>query len=133
MMVFLPNVLLEMISDYARENELLDWIDQEKINWYELSKNPAAIHLLEKNPEKINWTWLSMNPAAIHLLEKNPEKIDWDELSRNPSAIHLLEKNPEKITWAWLSSNQSIFKSKKNDIYNSLYEIQNWIYKLDLL
>ena len=57
----------------------------EKINWYELSANPAAIRLLEANPEKIYWLGLSRNPAAIRLLEANPEKIDWPELSRNPS------------------------------------------------
>ena len=87
-MVFLPNVLLEVISDYAEENELLDWIV----------------------PEKIDWEWLSENPAAIHLLEKNPKKIVWEYLSNNPA----------------------IFKSSKNDIYNSLYKIQNWIYKIFL-
>ena len=124
-MVFLPNVLLEMISGYADENELLDWIDPEKIDWDYLSENPSAIHLLEKNQEKIDWQQLSRNPAAIHLLEKNPKKIDWMFLSRNPAAIHLLEKNLEKIDWRELSNNPAIFKSSKNDIYNSLYKIQN--------
>ncbi len=33
----------------------------------------------------IVWDHLSRNPAAIHLLEQNPDKIDWCELSRNPS------------------------------------------------
>ena len=85
-MVFLPNVLLEVISDYAEENELLDWIDPEKIDWGYLSLNPAAIHLLEKNPEKIGWKWLSENPAAIHLLESEIANAE-------------LENRPEKICW----------------------------------
>src|SRR5271163_1187815 len=55
---------------------------------YDLSSNPAAIHLLEKYPEKINW-WIAKNPAAMDLLEKYPEKINWSNLSQNPSAIHL--------------------------------------------
>lgn len=37
--------------------------------------------IIRKKPDKINWYWLSMNPNAIHLLEKNPEKIEWDYLS----------------------------------------------------
>jgi len=34
---------------------------------------------LEKYPDKINWYFLSGNPNAIHLLEKNLNKINWWE------------------------------------------------------
>jgi len=33
----------------------LDWVNINKLNWYELSKNPNAIQFLEQNPDKINW------------------------------------------------------------------------------
>src|SRR5438067_72512 len=82
-----------------------DYIVNQHINWWELSTNPNAIHLLEKNLDKIDWYYLSSNPNAIHLLEKNLNKIDWDGLSRNPNAIHLLEKNLDKIHWSYLSLN----------------------------
>jgi len=39
--------------------------------------------------DKINWTNLSSNPNAIHLLEKNNDKIVWSELSQNPSIFEL--------------------------------------------
>jgi hypothetical protein len=52
---------------------------------------------------------LSRNPNAIHILEKNTDKIDWFNLSRNPSAIHILEKNKDKIVWSELSTNPEIF------------------------
>ena len=87
-----PDVLKNIILEYATEYQLLPWVDESKLDWDELSSNPAAIHLLEKYPEKIDWFWLSRNPAAIHLLEKYPEKLDWGWLSTNPAAIHLLEK-----------------------------------------
>ena len=45
-----------------------------------LSKNPAAIHLLQANPDKIYWYNLPRNPAAIHLLQANLDKIDWEML-----------------------------------------------------
>ena len=90
--------------------KLLNWVPLENLNWYGLSKNPNAIHLLEKNPDKIRWNWLSQNPNAIHLLEKNPDKINWNCLSQNPNATHLLEKNLDKIHWGWLSKNPSIFE-----------------------
>ena len=37
--------------------ELLDWIDEKKIDFDYLCKNTSdgAIELLRKNPEKINW------------------------------------------------------------------------------
>ena len=85
--------------------KLLDWIPLEKLNWNWLSKNPAAIHLLEQNPDKINWNWLSFNPEAIHLLEQHLDKIRWDWLSSNPKAIHILEQHSNKIYWSKLSMN----------------------------
>ena len=90
--------------------KIKDWLDIDKIDWMYLSKNPNAIHLLEKNPKRIDWIWLSKNPNAIHLLEANPDKIHWRCLSENPNAIHLLEKNPDKICWYSLSDNPCIFE-----------------------
>jgi hypothetical protein len=46
--------------------ELLDWIDEEKIDWGYLSENPNAIHLLEKNPKKIDWRYLSIFTKKIN-------------------------------------------------------------------
>ena len=54
--------------------KLRDWIDLERIHWFYLSQNPAAIHLLEQHPEKIDWTYLSQNQEAISLLEKYQKK-----------------------------------------------------------
>ena len=91
-------------------HRLLSWIPQYKLDWGYLSKNPAAIHLLEANQDKIHWGCLSQNPAAIHLLKANRDKIDWGYLSLNPAAIHLLEANQDKIDWGCLSSNPAIFE-----------------------
>ena len=44
------------------------------------------------HPE-VDWFCLSANPNAIHLLEQNLYKVDLKMLSLNPNAIHLLEKN----------------------------------------
>ena len=60
--------------------------------------------------DKIDWYLLSRNPNAIHLLEQNKDKIVWSHLSLNPNAIHLLEQNKDKIDWGWLSNNPSIFE-----------------------
>jgi len=39
---------------------------------------------LEEYPDNINWSNLSRNPAAIHLLKENPDKICWEFISENP-------------------------------------------------
>ena len=77
--------------------KLQDWIDIQKINWYFLSHNPNAIHLLEQNMEKIDWYYLSLNPNAIHILEQNMDKIGWYfNLSRNPN-IFVYDYNKMKL------------------------------------
>ncbi len=85
--------------------KILDWLYLEDLDWCQLSRNPAAMRLLEANPDKICWPSLSQNPSAIRLLEANPDKINWKRLCMNPAAIHLLEANPDKINWHTLSMN----------------------------
>ena len=101
--------------------KLRDWIDVNKLNWNELSRNINAIELLKSNPDKIDWELLSMNKNAIELLKENPDKINWDILSLNlnPEAIELFKENQDKINWKYLSINPLIFtydyeKIKKN-------------------
>ena len=45
--------------------KLKDWIDKDKIYWSQLSLNPSALTLLEKNQDKIDWTQLSANPSIF--------------------------------------------------------------------
>ena len=80
-------------------------IDSNKVNWYYLSFNHNAIHILEQNLDKINWFNLSSNPNAIHLLEQNLDKIQWSKLSSNLNAVHILENNLDKVNWEQLSGN----------------------------
>jgi hypothetical protein len=104
------------------ENELNELPIYQKIDWYNLSGNYAAIKLLQMNQDKIRWDTLSANPKAISLIKKkiieeeklgyDNEKInniDWSELSANPKAIKILENNKEKIMWKDFSTNPSIF------------------------
>jgi uncharacterized protein YlzI (FlbEa/FlbD family) len=63
--------------------ELLPWINETRLDWERLSRNPNAIELLRENTDKIDWRRLSLNPNAIELLRENPDKIDWRLLSRN--------------------------------------------------
>jgi hypothetical protein len=90
----------EQLSRNPAAIEILEK-NQDKICWRSLSENPAAaaIKILEQNQGNICWRSLSENPAAIPLLEHNPDKIDWRRLSQNPAAIHILLQNPEMISW----------------------------------
>ena len=68
----IPFDLLNIVASFMvkPKMKLLDWIpiSEDELEWYYLSSNPNALHLLEQNPDKINWNYLSRNPNAIHLL-----------------------------------------------------------------
>ena len=68
--------LLENILSYSEtpKYKLLDWIDEKKLDWSFLSKNPAAIDLLKDNQDKINWSVLSSNPAIFEIDHKETYK-----------------------------------------------------------
>ena len=78
-------------------------------DWHALSGNVNAISLIENHTDKIWWSILSKNPNAIHLLDKKlstfPSRINSFLLSSNPNALHLLEKYPEKRNMYGLSAN----------------------------
>jgi len=57
--MFVPSDLIRLICNYVPKFKLRSWINQDKIDWNFLSKNPNAIPMLEKNPDKIYWDWLS--------------------------------------------------------------------------
>lgn len=64
--------------------------------------------MLEEHPENIDWWYLSGNPLAMHLLEKelqtHPEHIHWGQMFHNPRAIHLAEQYPDRINyWKYVS------------------------------
>jgi hypothetical protein len=42
--------------------KLREWVPIDKVDWALLSRNPNAIHILEKNLDKVDWYWLSLNP-----------------------------------------------------------------------
>ena len=46
--------------------------------------------LTEKQQGNLCWRYLSKNPAAIPILEDNLDKVNWYLLSENKSAIHIL-------------------------------------------
>ena len=59
----IPADVLNIIVDYAWDyTDFKDFVDIKKINWRNLSSNPNAIHLLEKNLDKVYWDILSENP-----------------------------------------------------------------------
>ena len=95
-----------------------------KIDWNGLSKNPNAIHILEKNLDKVNWDRLSCNPNAIHICEKNLDKVNWQYLSGNPNAIHILEKNLE----FFMSRTFTNGRYETPVLYNTIFKIRGIIY-----
>ena len=128
---------------------LLDWIDENDLNWESLSSNPNAIDLLEENKDKINWTELSANPNAIDLIKKKIEyentlttfeynnlyflqKIDWNKLSSNTNAIEILKNNLDKICWINLSKNPNAIDLIRDRIkYEKTLSVEDFSHKLN--
>ena len=81
--------------------KLKNWVDINKIDWDELSENPNAIHLLEKNIDKIYWHSLSNNPSIFKLdyevLEKrcNIYKEELIKKAMHPSIILRYLNHPD--------------------------------------
>jgi hypothetical protein len=84
-----------MVASYYTKTrmKLYDWIPEDKLDWWYLSRNPNAITMIEtallQDPYKINWYYLSKNPQAIQMLAANPDKIDWGFLSQNSSIFEI--------------------------------------------
>jgi len=113
-----------------------------RVDWYLLCKNPAAIHILSepKHSELIDWEVLSSNPSAIALLEdkwkeekrvkaadvkqyedmrNNGNIVAWNILSGNPNAIDLLRKKireERKMTPADYNNLEEIEKIAWNNL-----------------
>jgi hypothetical protein len=57
---------------------------------------------LERHPDQVNWYGLSRNPAAVHILERNLDKVNWGCcFLLNPAAV--LERHLNQVNWEWLS------------------------------
>lgn len=116
---------IEMLLDDIDENKhLIDWFDLSKnpyampiledpeyfdnINWLMLSMNPSAVKLLEDNISKIPnfaWSFIAENPGATKLIYDNLDKIDIKFACRNPNLMDLIKSNPDKIDYYYLSMN----------------------------
>ena len=97
--------------------KLKDWIDKDKIWWSQLSRNPSALTLLEKNQDKIDWSLLSENPSAraIALLENNQGKIYWSRLSLNPSIFE----------YDYKGMKDAMYKGIKEDLVKNRFHPKN--------
>ena len=96
--MYLPLVICEIISSYACEYKMINWIYQElKYIQPKLSLNRNAVDFLIKYPSHINWNMISDNINALHIIKQNIDKINWYRLCSNTNAIELLKKYPAHI------------------------------------
>jgi hypothetical protein len=106
--------LLPEFTEYRLNNGVVcDLGCLEQINIFdeeekkELEEKTLKYFLNELTKFPSNLENLTFQPLAISIIEKNLDKIDWDDLSENPAALHLLENNLNKINWYHLSFNEN--------------------------
>jgi hypothetical protein len=80
-----------------------------RIDWRELSKNPAAIHILKENKyyKYIDWKHIIYNKNAACIVKSNLNKMGnyWYDICKQAHLIEIIEDNFEKINWYGLSEN----------------------------
>ena len=137
--MLIPDAILLIISQYASEYVLLDWIKLDKLDWKKLSANPKAIDLLLKNRCKIKWVNFVKNPhpRAVDLIEENICYVDDFRLEKkgnygsqylnslcentNPRIMEFIEKFLETKTltglqWSNLTRNPSAISILEKEI-----------------
>jgi len=119
---------IEFVDELIKNNEL------DKIDWYGLSQNPAAMHILNdpkyytcidwcailynKNAGELvrnniymvikYWKDICAQPHLIDIIEKM-DNLDMELLSGNENAIHILENNIDTINISNLCYNKNGF------------------------
>jgi len=93
---------IEFVNELINNNEL------NKINWYGISQNLAAMHILNdpKYYTCIDWFNILYNENAVELVKNNLHMVEnWDVLCENAYFIDIIEQNINKIEWVCLSAN----------------------------
>jgi hypothetical protein len=143
---------IEFVDELIKKNEL------EKIDWSMLSRNPAAMHILNdpkyykyidwgnilhnKNAVKLvknnlhriviqYWYLLCEQPHLIEIIEQHMNNINWYSLSVNYNAMHILEKNIEKINIEILCYNKNGFQLLLQ--LNHVFDDDNVIYDKNIV
>jgi hypothetical protein len=109
---------IEFVDELIKNNEL------HKIDWCALSRNPAAIHILNdpKYYKYIDWFGILYNDNAIELVKNNLHMInDWNTLCEQPHLIDIIERHMDKIDWRGLSKN-----------YNAIHILEKKLYKINI-
>jgi len=113
---------IEFVDELIKNNEL------DKIEWLELSQNPAAMYILNdpKYYKYIDWQGLLCNTHAVELVKNNFQHVDkyWAIICKQPHLIDIIEQNMDKINWYGLSSNfNAIHILEKNLDKLSIFEL----------
>lgn len=148
------DILSDSCEDYLDRVKCYRYSEPERIKreyWYWLSINPAAGHILRRNPDKVRWGMAGANPAVIDLLLANRDKVQnydlcrnpafdihslseelwrFDALSENPNpaAMEIICRNLDKISWNRLAGNRAaiqILKANHEKIPHAQFLLQN--------
>jgi hypothetical protein len=98
--------------------KLLDWIAQnkDKLNWYEICKQPAALDILDDYEQYIDITGLAANkdPKAFDMILKYEHKIEWNNDAKLKQFLeNIADMNNDKaMKWLLMKYKQEILQTK---------------------
>jgi len=110
---------IEFVDELIKNNELY------KIEWTSLSRNPAAMHILNgpKYHEMINWCGMLYNKNAVEIVKNKLDEVynKWSTICTRPHLIDIIEQNMDKIDCSCLSWN-----------YNAIHILEQHIEEIDI-
>jgi hypothetical protein len=98
--------------------KLLDWIAQnkDKLNWYEICKQPYALDILEDYDEYIDVAGLAANKdtRALDMILKYEHKIEWNNDTKLKQFLeNIADMNNEKaMQWLLTKCQQKVLSTK---------------------
>ena len=79
--------------------KLREWIHPSILVWKQLSTNPNAIDMLEKNLDKVDWSYIFYNPNAIRITG----------VSNRANAFDNPKQSDDKKWWVWCFEHPYLF------------------------
>jgi hypothetical protein len=105
---------IEIVDELLKNDKI------NKIEWGMLSRNPAAMHIINdpKYYKYIDWKSILYNKNAIEFIKKNMDNVKnhWSHICKQPHLIDIIEQNMDKIDWVSLSENDDAIHILLNNI-----------------
>lgn len=108
-----PDVLRDIILDYAAIWELKPWVPKHMLDWDFLIENPNAVDYMIAHPRRCHWGRLaeSPNPAGFYYIRnKFPDLLHWKHLDSGSDNDDVIQFICERIDTSKIDHNKTFWE-----------------------